>query len=214
MPPENKRPSSNERPDITETAQPTTPRGLWAWCRRLVYESFLEPLIVSGHPPWFDARGVCVGLVVGFAVPVGGHTAAVALLRLLFRFNFVVAIAFTWVCNPFNVFFLYYGYYVLGSVLLNKPVSMDFDVFQNLLHPIADKAYFWQTLAEFGQLGQEMLSRWCVAAVLLGVVFGVLGYVATYRIQKKRCMRAADKLRIRYDRYLEELEKKLSGVQG
>jgi uncharacterized protein len=199
---------SKEKTSQTAREQDASGQGWWITCRRLIYDSFLEPLIKSRHPPWFDARGVCIGLVVGFAVPVGGHTIAVALLRMLFKFNLVVAIAFTWVCNPFNMFFLYYGYYLLGSAVLGKSASMDFDLFRTLLHPVAAQAHFWETLSEFMKLGGEMLGRWCVGGVILAAVFGVVGYVVTHRIQRMRCRAAAQKMRVRYEHYLAELEKK------
>jgi uncharacterized protein len=204
--------SSDEQPRTVHSRQTPEAGGIWSAARRAFYDRFLEPLIFSKHPPRFDATGVCVGLVVGLATPVGAHTVAVALLRLVLRFNFVVALAFTWVCNPLNVFFLYYGYYVLGSLVLGEPINMEFEGFQKLLHPVADKAYFWEAISAFVQLGREMLVRWCVSAVLLGTIFGVLGYVITYRIQKKRCLKAAKKLRMAYDAYVEELEKKTAGA--
>lgn len=211
MQPEPPYSSAVEQCQTPGSQNPRETGGLWKRGRRFLYDRFLGPLIFSKHPPRFDATGVCIGLVVGLATPVGAHTVAVALLRLVLRFNFVVALAFTWVCNPFNVFFLYYGYYVLGSIVLGEPISMDFEVFRNLLHPVADKAYFWEAVAEFVQLGREMLVRWTVAAVLLGTVFGVLGYVITYRIQKNRCLKAAKKMRMAYDAYIEELERKTLG---
>lgn len=60
------------------------------------------------------------------------------------RFNYLVAIAFTWVCDPFNMIFVYYGYYCLGSVMLGKSVALDLDAFKKILSPIVDKAYFWR----------------------------------------------------------------------
>jgi uncharacterized protein (DUF2062 family) len=209
---EHPHPSSDRQQPTLETRQPPEAIGLWERGRSVVYDRFLGPLVFSKHPPRFDATGVCVGLVVGLATPIGAHTVAVALLRLVLKFNFVVGLAFTWVCNPFNVFFLYYGYYVLGSVVLGEPISMEFEGFRNLLHPVADKAYFWETVSAFVQLGRELLVRWCVAAVILGTIFGVLGYVITYHIQKKRCVKAAKKMRLGYDAYIQELERKTAGI--
>ncbi|HMK37224.1 MAG TPA: DUF2062 domain-containing protein [Desulfomonilaceae bacterium] len=173
-----------------------------------MYGFFVEPLIGSKDPPWIDARGVAIGLIVGFGTPVGAHTAAVCLLRLAFRFNFIAALAFTWVCNPFNVAFLYYGYYHIGSTVLGRPAALDFHVFEKLILPIADKSHFWEALSEFTQLGEDLLLRWSVAAVLLAVIFGAIGYAVTYHIQKKRCKKAAKQMGIRYEKLVKLLETK------
>lgn len=72
-----------------------------------------------------------------------------------------------------------------------------------------DKTYFWEALAAFADLGCEIVVRWTVAAVILATVFGILGYVVTFRIQEKRCRRAAEELGIAYEHFLEGLENEI-----
>jgi ABC-type spermidine/putrescine transport system permease subunit II len=55
-------------------------------------------------------------------------------------------------------------------------------------------------------LGWEILIRWLVAAVVLSIFFGTVGYVVTYAIQKKRRMKAAQDLGLSWDEYLEILK--------
>jgi len=179
--------------------------GLWNRLRGLFSKYFVEPLVLSRNPPWFDARGVAVGFIVGFGTPIGSHCVATLLLRSVFRFNLIVALAFTWVCNPFNVIFLYYGYYFLGSIILGKP-SMDFEVFRQLLDPIAQKSYFWEVLQGFMQLGKDLLLRWTIAATVLAAISGTLGYVITYRVQTARCRLRASKMGVKYEMFLKEME--------
>jgi|SRR5271157_4032401 len=203
----------------TESGEPGMRRegastGLWARSRGIIRKNVVDPLVFSRHPPWFDAAGVSLGFVIGFAVPMGGHFLSLGLLRLLFRFNFVLAFAFTSVVNPFNIIPLYYGYYWLGSLVLGRPVAMNFEVFQRIMNPVLDKAYFWEVHAAFIQLGWEILARWSVAAAILAAVSGALGYVITYRIQKKRCMRKAQMLGIQYEKYLERLEENAQADKG
>lgn len=195
----------------TESSEPGAQQGgastgLWARSRGMLRRNVLDPLVFSRHSPWFDATGVSVGFVVGFGVPIGGHVLSLGLLRLALRFNFILALAVSSVVNPFNIIPLYYGYYWLGSFVLGRPVAMNFEVFQKIMNPVLDKGYFWEVHAAFIQLGWEILVRWAVAAAILAVVSGTLGYVVTYRIQKKRCMRKAQMLGIQYEKYLEELE--------
>ncbi len=60
------------------------------------------------------------------------------------------------------------------------------------------------------ELGHEILTRWIVAAVILAMLFGTLGYLITFKVQKERCKKAAEKLGQKYEKYLEELEIKTS----
>lgn len=182
------------------------PKGIRKRFSQKLYENFVEPLASSKNPPWYDARGVSVGLVVGFGVPVGGHAAALVLLRFFFRYPFFVAFAFTFVGNPLSMVPMYYGYYCIGSYILGKPISMDFTVFEKLMHPVMNKTYFWEAMSAFGELGKEVLVRWSIAAVLLAAIFGLLGYFLTLSIQRNRCRKVAEKLGMQYETYLKRME--------
>ena len=83
---------------------------------------------------------------------------------------------------------------------------MGFEVFSKHLNPIMERAYFWEALADFSQLGCEILVRWCVAAVVLAAVFGLLGYIVTLKLQTARCRRAAERMGVEYARILQEME--------
>jgi len=181
--------------------------GSWTRYSRWLHKTFVEPLVRSVNPPWHDARAVSLGLIVGFLVPLGGHLVTLALLRLFLRFSYVIAAAFTVVNNPLNIIPLYYGYYCLGSYILGRPIAMDFRIFQKLMNPVMDKTYFWEAFAAFMNLGREILVRWLVAAVIVAVVFGIIGYVVTFKVQKNRCKRAAEKLGMKYEQFVEDLER-------
>lgn len=196
------------------TPQAQAPTGLWTRGREIIRKNFVDPLVFSRHSPRFDATGVSLGLVIGFGVPMGGHVLSLGLLRVAFRFNFILALAVSSVVNPFNIIPLYYGYYWLGSRVLERPVAMNFEVFRKIMNPVLDKGYFWEVHAAFIQLGWEILVRWAVAAAILAFVTGALGYVITFRIQKKRCRRKAQMLGIQYEKYLEDLEKNAQANRG
>ena len=180
--------------------------GLRRWCYERLYRTFIEPLVSSRNPPWFDARGVTIGLIVGLMVPIGGHIVSLTLLRMTVRFNFLAALAFTFVCNPLNVIPLYYGYYLLGCGILGSSVSITFETFRVLMNSVLDKTYFWEATSAFVHLGREILVRWFVAAVVLSVVFGVVGYVVTLRVQTARLKAAAERLGESYERLLTQLD--------
>ncbi|MCX5862738.1 MAG: DUF2062 domain-containing protein [Deltaproteobacteria bacterium] len=198
-------PSWEQPVTVTSHRAGHSPKGFIARSIDLLYKSCIEPLVASKNPPGFDALGVSFGLAVGFLIPVGGHFLFLALLRILFRFSYVVAAAFTFVSNPLNMIPLYYGYYCLGSVLLGKSIAVNLQVFEKLMNPVIDKTYFWEALAAFIQLGCEILARWVVAAAVFAGVFGIAGYIVTYKIQQNRCRKAAKKMGMRYEEFVQQL---------
>lgn len=177
-------------------------RWLSGWFRN----NFVDPLVSSGNPPWLDARGIAVGLALGFGVPVGGQMVLLALLRLWFRFNTVAAFAFTWVNNPFTLIPMYYGYYYIGSMILGRPIALTGESFRQLMTPVIHAGHFWESFQGFAELGWDIVQRWAVTAGILGFVSGVLGYVVGYHIQKAHCMRRAQAMGTSYDTLLRELE--------
>ncbi|MBM3298804.1 MAG: DUF2062 domain-containing protein [Deltaproteobacteria bacterium] len=181
--------------------------GWLRWCRNKLYETFVYPLAMSEHPPWYDARGVATGLAVGLGMPVTTHIATLALLRSLFRFNLVVAVAFSCVSNPFNMIPLYYGYYRLGCLVLGRSPSVSLEAFHGHMRPIMDSTYFWDTFAAFLDLGKEILAAWSVAAILLALIGGVTGYVVAYRLQVWRIRRRAHTMGLEYERLRSQLER-------
>ncbi len=186
----------------------TAPKGWVEWCRCMAYDSLVAPLVSSRHPPWYDARGVSIGLVVGFGVPVGAQFIALGFLRSFLRFNLIIALGFSFVSNPLNMIPVYYGYYCLGAFILGKNTAMDFSVFRKLMHPISEYAYFWEATAAFANLGKEFLASWIVAAIILSVAFGIIGYLVTYKIQQIRCIRKAKKMGLEYEKFVQDLEER------
>jgi uncharacterized protein len=170
-----------------------------------LYNNFVSPLISSKNPPWYDARGVGLGLAIGFGIPVGGHMVILAFLRLALRFNFIVAVAFTWVCNPFNMLFIYYGFYLLGSMLLGRSPEIRFDSFESLLDPLSDKTYFWEAFQYFLALGREILVAWALAAAIVAIVSGISGYLLTYYIQQHRLNARVRRLAVEYKELAEQV---------
>ncbi len=171
---------------------------------------FIRPLVSSRNPPWFDARAVAIGLFIGLGVPLGAQMIFLGLLRLVLRFNSLLAFTCTWINNPLSVIPLYYGYYCLGSWLMGKPPLLDVHDFETIMKPLMSADYFWESVSAFLYLGLEVLARWSLAAFLVAAVAGILGYVLSYRIQKARCIRKAKKLGLSYGKFLEQLERQIS----
>jgi uncharacterized protein (DUF2062 family) len=178
--------------------------------RELLHKYFVEPLVSSRNPPWFDARGAAVGLAVGFGVPVGGQVIFLGLLRLVFRFNSVIAFAFTWVTNPVSFVPMYYGYYYVGSLIVGAQSMMSEQAFRQLISPVLNQGYFWDSWYSFMLLGWQFLKRWLVTASIVAPLSALIGYVTCYRIQRIRHKRRAEKMGISYKALLRDFEERLA----
>jgi len=155
---------------------------------------------------------VAVGLVVGFGLPVGTQMLLLGLLRILFRFNSLVAFAFTWVNNPVTLLPMYYGYYYLGSILLGEPVVMTPEAFRDLIHPIVHAGHFWDSVQAFARLSADVITRWSISAVIVASVSGILGYLTAYHALRRRCLLRARRMGTSYEKLLTDMEQNL--VQG
>ena len=142
--------------------------------------------MLSENPPWFDARGAAIGLLVGFGFPLGLQWISLGLIRLCFKFNVVLALALTWVNNPLTVAPMYYGYYLLGSILTGRVSNVNADAFAKLMAPLYEAGSFLESLDSLTQIGSDIMIKWAIGATITGVVSGILGYIFTYLIQVHR----------------------------
>jgi uncharacterized protein (DUF2062 family) len=148
-------------------------------------QRLLDPLRAPHNPPWFNSRAAAVGLAAGFACPLGSQLPVITVLRLFLRFNTILALAFSFVSNPFTVVPLYYVYYLLGSLILGQPEGVNAERFNEIIQTSVGSGYFWDVLPAFLSVGREVLVRWCVSAGLLAAVFGTLGYLFASRFQER-----------------------------
>lgn len=81
--------------------------------------AFLERIGCMRFDRGVMARGVAVGLFVALTPTLGVQTLLMLALCVLFRANFAVAFAVSWISNPFTLGPLYLGYYFLGELALS-----------------------------------------------------------------------------------------------
>jgi uncharacterized protein (DUF2062 family) len=133
---------------------------------------------------------------------------------MTFRFNSIIAFAFTWVSNPFTMIPQYYLYFSIGSLLLGKPLTLSPETFKELMLPILNGGYFWESFQSFLSLGRELVTRWFLTGSILASVTGIVGYVTAYQVQKYRCRRKAERMGVSYEKLLENLEKSIRAGHG
>jgi uncharacterized protein (DUF2062 family) len=158
----------------------------WGRVRSHVYDRFLQPLLLSANPPWFDARGVSLGFVAGFIVPIGGQLFLIGILRMLLRFNVILALSFSLVSNPFTVIPLYRSYYGIGRLFIGKSGAFNIQQVDSMMDATVSQTYAWDSMAAFSRLGADILLRWFIGALVFAMIFGTIGYILTYFFQTKR----------------------------
>ncbi|MCG8377276.1 MAG: DUF2062 domain-containing protein, partial [Chlorobiales bacterium] len=128
-------PSHDESSQVDPEASPdqtpaTETQPKRSHIRNALYEHLVVPLVLSKDPPWFDARGAAVGFFIALGFPLGSHTVSMALLRLVFKFNLIIAYAFSWILNPCTIVPIYYGAYKLGGLILGRNEDVDVEGFR------------------------------------------------------------------------------------
>jgi uncharacterized protein len=154
--------------------------------RKALYEHLVVPLVVSKDPPWFDARGAAVGFFIALGFPLGSHTVSMVLLRLVFRFNLIIAYAFSWILNPFTIVPIYYGAYKLGGLILGRSEDVDIEGFRQSISPLLHSKHFLASLKAFVETDLVILERWAVGAVCIAAVTALIGYFVVHWVQTKR----------------------------
>jgi len=147
---------------------------------------FIDPLVFSKNPPWYDALGVGLGLFAGLGIPVGVQMLFLGLSRMCMRFNLAIAFACSCVNNPLSVIPMYFGYYCLGSRILGKQATLNAAAFRAMLKPVTQADYFWESIHSFMYLGRDILMRWSLGALLVASVVALLGGVVCYNVQRVR----------------------------
>jgi hypothetical protein len=134
------------------------------------------------------ARGVAVGLWIGFTPLLGLHMILALAVAALLRANKALAVLFVWVSNPFTLLPIYGPAYLTGRFLLGRvhPSRLQPGQVGDLLGRIFSlsnmltrlhTAAFWKEVAVvFGKIGLEVT----IGGFVLGTFAAIMGYFATY----------------------------------
>lgn len=134
------------------------------------------------------ARGVAIGLFIGFIIPFGFQMIVALPLAVLLKARKLPAVVGTWVTNHFTIGVIYPLQCYLGSVLLGHPLSVDkikdkFGAFFTRLGEIEGVGWRQSVSLSFKalfDLGDDIVVPFFVGGAVLGAVCAALGYFATY----------------------------------
>jgi uncharacterized protein (DUF2062 family) len=126
---------------------------------------FLGDLLHDPNIFHLNRHSVSVAMFWGLFVsllPIPGQMPVAAACALFFRCNLPLAVALTWITNPFTMPFFFYITYQMGKLVLQTDPIV-----------LSSPQLSWDWLAnEFGHLWKPLLA----GSVLTGLLFGGLGY--------------------------------------
>lgn len=141
------------------------------------------------------ARGIAVGLFVGFLPLFGLQMLLAFFVAKLFRANRVLALLSVWISNPLTAVLIYYPCYLLGRLLLAKTgkpqlgsqqlEQMFENIFttENLFHDVFTAQFWNDAYRAFMQIGLEIT----LGGIVLGAISAKIGYwVSLVLIQRYR----------------------------
>lgn len=112
------------------------------------------------------ARGMALGIFIGFTPFFGFHILIAVACAFVLRQNKIAAFVGVWITNPVTAPFIYALEYEIGRMLLGKP---------GLGHKVFHSPLSWDTAM---QLGLPL----ALGSVVLGIPFALISYALTLRL--------------------------------
>lgn len=186
-----------------ETVKAETERKRGSLLYRLMRYRLVVPVVRGRGDPRRTARGVAIGFGLAMMPTVGIQMALVALVWAVlrwfapnWRFNVVVALAWTWITNIFTMVPIYYAFLVTGNLMLLRDDPFGgFDAFSERLTSLlsANAGFlesFWiYTVAIFSEWGLPMALGslpWAVASAWIGYVWCLKFLEGIRKAQQRR----------------------------
>lgn len=147
-------------------------------------------LVCRGGSADYIARGVSVGLFVGFLVPFGGQMPVALVLAFIFKAEKILSLAFTFVTNHVTIFFIYPLQCYIGGRLLGRHVPLG-EISRNFESIFSRQADVTGVTA-LRELGGELAASFFVGGFCFAVISAVPGYfitrflVESYRKRRER----------------------------
>ena len=138
----------------------------------LNFKKILSLFLEQNGSPFFNAKGIALGVFSGCFPFFGFQTLLGVFLAQIGRGNIVLAAIGTWVSNPFTYIPLYLFNYKLGAFVLRNPENI-------IIQPSLIKEDFW------GQ-GWFFTSRLIMGSSLVGLFLGIISGLLAYLFYKRK----------------------------
>ncbi len=166
--------------------RPRQGTGAWERVKRLTRYQFLRIMRLRASPHTI-ALGLALGIFVGFLPIVPFQSVVVIALAFVLRGSKVAGFLGTWISNPIDLPFFYYGLFLVGRTLLPfEGVSFDPEHL---------------AMAEMLDAGWRLFAIMCVGGVILGVPSSLITYLVTRRVVVAYRRRKSRRLLVRRARF-------------
>ena len=146
--------------------------------KNLNYKKILSLFLKQDGSPFFNAKGIAVGVFCGCFPFFGFQTLLGLFLARVAKGNLFLAAIGTWISNPFTYVPLYFFNYKVGSSLLRN--SPDIILEKNLI------------IEELWEKGSVFSLRLILGSALVGLFFasisGFIVFLLYKKINKKRVL--------------------------
>lgn len=171
------------------------------------YFKLLRLLFYSGESKHKIALGAAYGVFWGLT-PTVGLQSTILILKFTFgmflsriskgkfkhlEFNFPLALALTWISNPFDAPFLYFAFYYIGALVMPGYSPLGFDEFLTLLAPLLNVDGLLGSISELPtylsniwtmvkDLGVKVVYPLIIGSLVLAIPFGTASYFWCLRL--------------------------------
>ncbi len=142
--------------------------------KNLNYKKILSLFLKQDGSPFFNAKGIAVGVFCGCFPFFGFQTLLGLFLARVAKGNLFLAAIGTWISNPFTYFPLYFFNYKVGSYLLKNSPDIIFD--KNLMNELWKQGSFFSLRLILGS---------ALVGLFLAFISGVIVFLI-YKKNKKR----------------------------
>ena len=142
-------------------------------------KKLIDSIVQTKDCPHRMARGVAVGMLVGWTPTVGIQMAIAAICAWIVRGNKLAAIGMVWISNPYTMIPIYWFNYEIGYFLVGG-ARMDKDRFINIFFPAEPMSWWQRTVHAWDQL-LLIMGPIFVGSIVVGIPLAMLCYVLTLR---------------------------------
>jgi uncharacterized protein (DUF2062 family) len=154
------------------TDQPENRWRRWGFLRQIKLNAIRVARIKSS--PDAVARGIALGVFIGFTPFFGFHIAIALVCAFLLRQNKIATFAGVWVTNPLTAPPIYYLEYSVGRMLLAQPAP-GYERFNYELIGQMIKENNWEIMRYIG-------APWMLGSLVLGIPAALICYALTFRL--------------------------------
>lgn len=146
---------------------------------KMLLRYYMLKIVRNDGTPEYIARGVALGLAVGFIIPMFFQLIVVIPLSFLFRAAKVPAVAFTFVTNQFTVFLIYPLQCWIGSYIVLRPLT--YRELETMLKDVIASPS-WTT---FSAIGIDLGLSFVAGGIFFALLFAPTSYFLAVRLVKR-----------------------------